>query len=116
AEFPDPSSAVNSASEPVSADSNSAHGNAAKEIHRSAWGAAELASGVRSALESVAFARWLTLLGLAYAAAGAFLLGRWLLGHLVLWRLLRSAQPAPEAVARLFETMVEGRRRRPRLL
>jgi hypothetical protein len=54
-------------------------------------------------------------LGLGYVVAASFLAGRWLLGHLVLWRLLRAASPAPEPVARLFAEVAAGRRL-PRLL
>ncbi len=53
--------------------------------------------------------------GAAYAFASTVLLGRWLLGYLALWRLFRSARPAPESVAGLFATMVHGQRV-PRLL
>jgi beta-lactamase regulating signal transducer with metallopeptidase domain len=54
-------------------------------------------------------------LGLAYAVGAVVLLGRWLLGYVALWRLLRSAEPAPERAARLF-TDLTAARRRPRLL
>ncbi len=78
--------------------------------------ATESAPGMRSALASLNVSRWLPLLAIAYAAASVFLLGRWLLGHCVLWRLLRNAQPAPEAIYQIFETMARGPGRRPRLL
>jgi membrane-associated protease RseP (regulator of RpoE activity) len=58
-----------------------------------------------------AVAGWLVL---AYAAGAAGFLGRWLLGHVALWWLLRQAGPAPAAVARLFAEMAAGAR--PRLL
>jgi hypothetical protein len=51
-----------------------------------------------------------------FGFGSALVLGRWLLGHLALWRLLRAAGPAPEAVARLFAAMTGAARRRPRLL
>jgi beta-lactamase regulating signal transducer with metallopeptidase domain len=57
---------------------------------------------------------------LAALLVGAFVLGsglllvRWLVGHVALWRLLHRAGPAPEAVARLFASVVGGRP--PRLL
>jgi beta-lactamase regulating signal transducer with metallopeptidase domain len=51
----------------------------------------------------------------AYAVAAGLLLARWLVGHVALRRLLRSAWPAPAEVVRLFETMTRGRLR-PRLL
>src|SRR5207248_1171767 len=54
-------------------------------------------------------------LGVAYLAGAALLLGRWLFGHVVLWRLLRNAEPAPQAVERLFRKVASGRAR-PRLL
>ncbi len=54
------------------------------------------------------------LLGL-YAAGSALLLGRWLLGHLGLARLLRSCQPAP-AVVRELCTELCGDQSLPRLL
>jgi beta-lactamase regulating signal transducer with metallopeptidase domain len=50
-----------------------------------------------------------------YAAGALLLLGRWLLGHVAVARLLRQAVPAPAAVARLFAEMAGGRRV-PRLL
>jgi beta-lactamase regulating signal transducer with metallopeptidase domain len=56
--------------------------------------------------------RWL---GLAWVGAAALLLARWLFGHFLLWRLLRKAEPAPVAVARLFAEMTPGKRP-PRLL
>ncbi len=55
-------------------------------------------------------------LAIAYAAGAAVFLGRWLLGHLLLWRLLRAAAPAPAAAANLFAAMTAGQRRLPRLL
>jgi beta-lactamase regulating signal transducer with metallopeptidase domain len=69
-----------------------------------------------SALEpSVSWAQWLTagLLG-CYGVGVALLLGRWLLGHIGLRRLLRHAEAAPPAATALFEAM--ARSRRPRLL
>jgi beta-lactamase regulating signal transducer with metallopeptidase domain len=54
-------------------------------------------------------------LGLVYALAASLLAGRWLLGHLALWRLLGSSEPAPASVAGLFAAMTPGRRP-PRLL
>jgi hypothetical protein len=59
--------------------------------------------------------RVVTLLLIAHVAGGAFLLGRLLLGYLGLWRLTRSARPAPERVVRLFAE-IAGTRRRVRLL
>jgi hypothetical protein len=41
----------------------------------------------------------------AYGLAAALLLGRWLLGHWALWRLLRAARPAPDEVAWLAEKL-----------
>jgi beta-lactamase regulating signal transducer with metallopeptidase domain len=55
-------------------------------------------------------------LGIGYAVCALMLLGRWLLGHLALWRLLHTAQPAPESVAVLFADMTADMPRRPRLL
>src|SRR5262249_54525587 len=54
-----------------------------------------------------------------YICVCVVLLGRWLLGHLGVWRLLQNAGPAPAPVAGLFEQMVRDRNaasRRPRLL
>ncbi len=50
-----------------------------------------------------------------YACGAAVLLGRWLLGHVALWRLLRRAGPAPARAAGILAAMSEGRGR-PRLL
>ena len=52
----------------------------------------------------------------ALVLGAAFLVGRWLLGHVGLWRLLRGAGPAPERVVRLFGEMTAADRRPPRLL
>ncbi len=51
----------------------------------------------------------------AYTLFAAWFGTRWLLGHWALARLLRTAEPAPEHVARLFTAMTPGTRR-PRLL
>jgi beta-lactamase regulating signal transducer with metallopeptidase domain len=48
----------------------------------------------------------------AYGLGAAVVLGRWLLGHLALWRLLRRSRPAPAEVARLFAAMAPPRRAR----
>jgi beta-lactamase regulating signal transducer with metallopeptidase domain len=55
------------------------------------------------------------LAALVYAGGACLLLGRWLLGHVALARLLRGAAPAPPAVARLFDEAA-GTGRLPRLL
>jgi beta-lactamase regulating signal transducer with metallopeptidase domain len=58
---------------------------------------------------------WLTALLLPYGLGAFYILGRWLVGYAALWRLLRTAGPAPQTVARLFSAMTSGPRR-PRLL
>jgi beta-lactamase regulating signal transducer with metallopeptidase domain len=58
---------------------------------------------------------WLTALIALYALGALFILGRWLFGYAALWRLLRTAGPAPEPVAQLLAAMTSGPRR-PRLL
>jgi beta-lactamase regulating signal transducer with metallopeptidase domain len=50
-----------------------------------------------------------------YGLGALVLLGRWLLGHVGLWRLLRRAGPAPARAAEIFADMSAGRGR-PRLL
>src|SRR5262249_4557812 len=55
-------------------------------------------------------------LAAAYAAGAALLVGRWLLGHVALWRLLRTASPAPSGLAQRFAAMVPFERTVPRLL
>jgi len=55
-------------------------------------------------------------LGIAYAAVAAALVVRLLWHHLLLWRLLRSARPAPPAAARLFAELASGLTPAPRLL
>ena len=57
---------------------------------------------------------WARVAAVAYACGAVLFLGRWLLGHLALWRLLARPEPAPEGVSRLFAEMAAGRR--PRLL
>jgi beta-lactamase regulating signal transducer with metallopeptidase domain/membrane-associated protease RseP (regulator of RpoE activity) len=54
-------------------------------------------------------------LGAAHAAIACVLLGRWFLGHVGLWRLLRQGEPVPDAVAALCRSLCEGRPL-PRLL
>lgn len=61
-------------------------------------------------------ARALGVVFAAYAAGVAFLLGRWLLGHVALWRLARDGVRPARPVVRLFEGMAAGLRRKPRLL
>jgi beta-lactamase regulating signal transducer with metallopeptidase domain len=57
-------------------------------------------------------------LGVAYVFLALVLLGRWLLGHVLLWRFLWKAQPAPENVAAVLAQVVaeRGGVRSPRLL
>src|SRR5262249_61136784 len=47
-------------------------------------------------------------LGAAYSLVARLLAVRWLLGHLALWRLLRTAERAPEPVERLFAAPAVG--------
>jgi beta-lactamase regulating signal transducer with metallopeptidase domain len=51
-----------------------------------------------------------------YVALAFLFLGRWAIGHLVLWRLLRTAHTPPSPVARLFAAMARMEGGRPRLL
>jgi hypothetical protein len=51
-----------------------------------------------------------------YAAGAALLILRWLIGYVLLWRLLRTAVTAPLPVRELFEQMTADWRRKPRLL
>jgi len=53
-----------------------------------------------SALGFLKISEWLTWLTVAYAAGAALFLGRWLLGHFVLWRLVQTARPASKALLR----------------
>jgi beta-lactamase regulating signal transducer with metallopeptidase domain len=73
--------------------------------------AAALGEGPRGA---AALALAVVLLVGTFLAGAAFFLGRWLLGHVALARLLRRAGPVPEALDRLFRDMLPGRP--PRLL
>ncbi len=52
----------------------------------------------------------------AYVVGAIFFIGRWLLGSLALWQLLRTAEPAPKPVAKLFAAMSREWRIKPRLL
>ncbi|HKI30508.1 MAG TPA: M56 family metallopeptidase [Gemmataceae bacterium] len=54
-------------------------------------------------------------LGAAHAAGAVVLLGRWLLGHVGLWRLLRTAEPVPAEVAAVCRSLA-GDGPLPRLL
>jgi len=71
-----------------------------------------LTSAARWVEDAKDFLPWL---GLAYAVVAVVLLGRWLVGYLALWHLLRTAGPAPGTALRLFRRMT-GRPHRPRLL
>ena len=55
--------------------------------------------------DEAAVLRWLPAAMLLYLACVALLLARWLVGHLVLWRLLRRSEIVPPAVASLFQSM-----------
>jgi beta-lactamase regulating signal transducer with metallopeptidase domain len=59
--------------------------------------------------------RWLQAGLLLYFAGAALLLLRWLLGHVVLWRLLRRTERVPSAIARVFDSMTRDCQR-PRLV
>jgi beta-lactamase regulating signal transducer with metallopeptidase domain len=50
-----------------------------------------------------------------YLGGFGLLAARWLLGHVVLWRMLRRTEPVPPVVAELFAAMTPGGHR-PRLL
>jgi hypothetical protein len=52
----------------------------------------------------------------AYLLLGLTFFCRWLFGHLVLWRMLRRACPAPEFMNSLFHEITGGRTKAPRLL
>jgi beta-lactamase regulating signal transducer with metallopeptidase domain/membrane-associated protease RseP (regulator of RpoE activity) len=56
------------------------------------------------------------LLFLLYAIGAAFLVARFLIGYVGLWRLVRGSRPAPLAADRLFTAMAADLPRRPRLL
>jgi hypothetical protein len=51
----------------------------------------------------------------SYAAASVVLLGRWLCGYGLLVRCVRRTQPPPPWAAQLFQLMIRGDRRKPRL-
>src|SRR5262249_51192672 len=53
----------------------------------------------RLPVEAGPLVRWVTV---AWACGAALLLGRWLVGYLGLWRLLRQTEPAPASVAQLL--------------
>jgi beta-lactamase regulating signal transducer with metallopeptidase domain len=71
------------------------------------------ASALLTSTPVAAIAGWL---GIAYVVMASLLLGRWLLGHVTLNRLLRKARRAPAPVRSLFATMAASQRRLPRLL
>src|SRR5262245_12062561 len=54
---------------------------------------------------------WVHVAAIAYGLGASLILARWLLGYVALWRLLRTAEPAPRRVERLFTTMNSGPRR-----
>jgi beta-lactamase regulating signal transducer with metallopeptidase domain len=51
-----------------------------------------------------------------YVAGAVFLLGRWLIGYLWLWRLVGTSRPAPASAECLFREMATGLPWQPRLL
>jgi beta-lactamase regulating signal transducer with metallopeptidase domain len=63
----------------------------------------------------VAVDAMLPLVGWVYAGVAALFLARWLLGHVVLWRIVRTSGPAPPEVERLFVEMASPLRPRARL-
>jgi beta-lactamase regulating signal transducer with metallopeptidase domain len=80
-------------------------------------GAAEPSPAASPVHPSVAVLTWSRLaeaLAAAYLVIAAGLLGRWLLGHVALWRLLAAARPAPAPLLRLLAEAAGGRP--PRLL
>jgi hypothetical protein len=48
-------------------------------------------------------------LGVAHAVGAVLLLGRWLVGQVGLWRLLRAAEPVPSEVAEVCRGLLGGR-------
>jgi beta-lactamase regulating signal transducer with metallopeptidase domain len=52
---------------------------------------------------------------IGYALAAGLILARWLVGHAVLWWMLRQTEPVSEELSRLFEELAGGLRQ-PRLL
>jgi membrane-associated protease RseP (regulator of RpoE activity) len=59
--------------------------------------------------------RWLWI-ALVYVLCSGILLGRWLLGQCLLWRLVQSARPAPRALQDLLADLKSSKGRLPRLL
>jgi beta-lactamase regulating signal transducer with metallopeptidase domain len=68
-------------------------------------GPTQATAGRTPANDEASAIRWLPAAILLYLACAALLLARWLLGHLVLWRLLRRREIVPPAVADLFQSM-----------
>jgi beta-lactamase regulating signal transducer with metallopeptidase domain/membrane-associated protease RseP (regulator of RpoE activity) len=50
-----------------------------------------------------------------YNLLAAFFLGRWLIGHVALWRMLRSSRPAGKPLTRIFNDLARGWRVPPEL-
>ena len=65
-------------------------------------------AGRTRANDETAILRWLPAAIVLYLACAALLLARWLLGHFVLWRLLRRSEIVPPAVGHLFQSMTAG--------
>ena len=58
---------------------------------------------------------WLLLLAWAYFLIMGYLLGRCLLGYLGLWRLARTAEPAPDHALSLLDKLTAGWKHKPQL-
>src|SRR5207245_802546 len=95
---------------------------AAQRIHSSDVPRADsTASAERPATDSLGVSPGAVLaaLGALYVGISVALLGRWLIGHIGVWRMLRSTAPAPTPVLSLFEQVAAERwsgHRAPRLL
>lgn len=67
--------------------------------------------GPQTAASTISLDPIVTGMTAVYVAFALLLLGRWLLGHWALHRILKRARPAPRWAARLFVSMRRGRQR-----
>jgi beta-lactamase regulating signal transducer with metallopeptidase domain len=52
--------------------------------------------------------RWIATALVMYGGGAVVMLGRWLLGYLALWRMLRRTEPVPPAIVELFVSLTMG--------
>jgi beta-lactamase regulating signal transducer with metallopeptidase domain len=78
--------------------------------------ASHIPSELQAPTPPLSLDRLIAWIAIAYVLITSCLLCRFLVGHWALWRITRSARPAPPAVEHLFQSMTQNGRICPRLL